>query len=123
MKKLFNSRLTLTKRKRLRNNMPLAETILWSKLKNKQLNDMKFRRQHSIGKYIVDFYCPNRNLIIEIDGDSHYDSHENRIYDKLRSRYFESLGLIEIRFTNKDIYSNIDGVTEKIATTPAPPCK
>ena len=52
--------------------MPRAELILWSKIKNKTINGAKFRRQHSIGNYILDFYCPEHLLAIEIDGDSHF---------------------------------------------------
>ena len=70
MGKIHNNKNQKSRRKNLRNNMTKAEIILWSKLKGKQLG-YKFRRQHGIGKYIIDFYCPKLKLIIEVDGDVH----------------------------------------------------
>ena len=72
----------------------------------KQINGFKFRRQFGIGKYIVDFYCPELKLVIEIDGDSHFQ--ENRSYDKKRQQYLKSLGLIVLRFTNHEIYHDLE---------------
>lgn len=74
LKILFNPKLTKALRKHLRNNMAKADIIHWSKLKN--ILGYKFRKQHGIGDYIVDFYCPELNLVIEIDGESHYTPHE-----------------------------------------------
>lgn len=72
MTKLYNQKRVKSKRKKLRSNMPLAEKLLWYNLRKKQVNNYKFRRQYSIGKYIVDFYCREAKLALEIDGDSHF---------------------------------------------------
>ncbi len=96
----------------LRTNQTPQEILLWSMLRREKLG-FKFRRQHSIGGYIVDFYCPNKKLVIEIDGSQHFINQE---YDKNRSKYFEGLGIKVIRFTNSEINTNIDGVILKIKT-------
>lgn len=88
--------------------------MLWSKLKSKQLLDYKFRRQVSIGKYIVDFYCPELKLVIEIDGDLHYLSKETIKYDKIRQCSIELLGINFLRFTNIEVHRNLDGVLRTI---------
>jgi len=89
--------------------MPPAEKILWSKLKGRQLEKYKFRRQHSIDEFILDFYCPQAELAIEIDGDSHYETNKPE-YDAERSRKIESHGIKIIRFTNTEIYESLEGV-------------
>ena len=94
--------------------MPSAEILLWLKIKGRQINGCKFRRQYGIGKYIVDFYCPKAKLAIEIDGDSHFLDKPSELYDKERQRYIESLGLHMIRFLNTDIYNSLEAVVEKI---------
>ncbi len=93
--------------------MPPAEIILWSKLRGKNLEGLKFRRQYSIGSFVVDFYCPERKLAIEIDGESHYvDGATER--DKMRQSIIESAGVSFLRFTNHDVYERLEGVIEKI---------
>ena len=74
---------------------------------------MKFRRQHSIGNYIVDFYCPAVKLVIEVDGAHHFLP-ENMFYDQERTNYLEGLGLRVVRFTNREVWSNIAGVIGQI---------
>lgn len=121
MTKIFNKKNETIKRKQLRNRMPLSEVILWSKLKNKQLEGYKFRRQYGIGRYVVDFYCPVVKLAIEIDGDSHFEN-EVEIYDRDRQANIESVGVSFLRFTNSDVQNNLSSVLEKILgvlTTPA----
>ncbi len=115
MTQIFNKATERNKRRILRNNMPLAEVILWTKLKGKQLQGYKFRRQCSIGRYVVDFYCPRQRLAIELDGESHYQNQDVWIYDRERQRFIESLGIRVIRFTNLEVYKNISGVLERIA--------
>lgn len=93
--------------------MPPAETILWSKLRGKNLNGLKFRRQYSIGGYIVDFFCPELKLAIELDGESHFvDGAKER--DDKRQTLIESAGITVMRFTNCDVYGRMEGVVEKI---------
>ncbi len=96
----------------LRNNMTKAEWKLWGNIRNKQL-DIRFRRQHPIGNYIVDFIALKIGLIIEIDGAQHYESRKEE-NDKIRTRYLERLGLKVIRFNNYEVLTNIDGVLAKI---------
>lgn len=92
--------------------MPGAEIILWSNLRRKQLLDQRFRRQYGIGPYVIDFYCPKLKLAIEVDGDSHTD--DVIPYDDDRQEFIESYGVTFLRFTNEDIYENLDGVLTTI---------
>jgi len=94
--------------------MPLAEQLLWAKLKNKQIKNHKFRRQHSIGKFIVDFYCPEIKLAVELDGDSHFESTAAEKLDSQRQSSLESLGIKVIRFTNREVYENLTGILESL---------
>ena len=110
MRTVHNLKRYKALRKSLRNNMTEAEHKLWLYLKNKQTG-YKFRRQASIGKYIADFYCPKKKLIIELDGSQHI---ENEEYDKIRTEYFNSLNIRVIRFWNNDVMNNIEGVVERI---------
>ncbi len=93
--------------------MPLAEKILWAELRGKQLAGYKFRRQYSIDRFVVDFYCPQLKLAIEVDGDSHFLEGAN-IYDAERQSIIEDFGIEFLRFTNEEIYTNLDGVLSKI---------
>ena len=114
-KKIFNPKRTKKQRKYLRNNMTKAEVILWSKLKGKKLKGYKFRRQHGIGDYIIDFYCPKLNLAIEVDGETHYTL-EGKQHDGNKESYLEELGVAILRFTNPQVKQNLDGVIEQIAS-------
>ncbi|MBS1494710.1 MAG: endonuclease domain-containing protein [Bacteroidetes bacterium] len=101
------------RRQELRNNSTKAEQLLWNQLKGSRFQNLKFRRQQGIGRYIVDFYCPDCKLAIEIDGDSHFDD-DSQEYDKIRTDYLNTEGIKVIRFTNTDIYKNIIGVLENL---------
>ena len=110
---LFNRQILKNFRSTLRNRSTPAEAALWDFLKSKKLEGRKFRRQQSIGNYIVDFYCPSEKLIIELDGDSHGDY--NKIEkDKKRDRYLESLGFSVIRFENRFVFQNPEYVKNEI---------
>ena len=113
MTKIYNGSCEKSKRKILRTNMPKAEVILWSKLKNKGLDEYKFRRQYSVGKFVVDFYCPRLKLAIEVDGDSHF-CEESEVLDKERQNFIESFGISFLRFTNREIYENLNEVLAEI---------
>jgi very-short-patch-repair endonuclease len=93
--------------------MPKAEVVLWGKLKGRQLLGCKFRRQFSIGPYILDFYCPALKLAIEVDGDSHFQDGVTQ-YDAKRQAFIESLGIKVVRFLNTEIYENIEGVLQTL---------
>jgi len=100
----------LEARRDLRNNPTPEENVLWQKIRNNKLG-YKFRRQHSIGNFIADFYCPAKKLIIEIDGEHHLRKQE---VDTERSNYLESLGFKVIRFWNKEINCEINNVIKRI---------
>jgi len=111
-------------RKDLRNNLTPAEATLWKYLQNSKLDGKKFRRQHSIGNYILDFYCPSEKLGIEVDGNIH-DGFAAQEYDKERTAYLNQLGIKIIRFQNDDIFQTQELIYKKIrsgfSTTPTPP--
>jgi very-short-patch-repair endonuclease len=94
----------------LRTKQTPQEILLWSRLRREQLG-FKFRRQHSIGGFIADFYCPSKKLVIEIDGSQHFT---NKEYDENRSNYFKGLNIKVLRFTNAEINTNMNGVIERI---------
>jgi very-short-patch-repair endonuclease len=100
----------------LRKNMTDAERLLWAKLRKKQLRGCQFYRQRIIGNYIVDFYCPKRKIIIEVDGGQHYDEEEIE-KDRIRDDYLIKHDLKVLRFSDRDILKNINGVVEKIFET------
>ena len=112
MTKVFNKTAEKAKRKTLRNNMPIAEKMLWSKLKGKGLG-YKFRRQYGVEAFVLDFCCPELRLAIEVDGDSHY-TEEASIRDEERQRIIEEYGFSFLRFTNDDVTENVDGVLADI---------
>ena len=102
-------------KRRLRSNMTGPETRLCSGLRaRRQLQGFKFRRQHGIGPYIVDFYFPEQSLAIEVDGDRHADS-DQIVRDQLRDAYFQSLDPRVIRYFSDDILKNVAGVLEDVA--------
>lgn len=100
-------------KRRLRTNQTRAEQLLWLKLRYKQIQGLKFRRQHGIGSYIVDFYCPERNLVIEVDGDVHAPELQ-QAKDRLREDFLKSLGLEILRYTNDEVITNLDEVLEDL---------
>ncbi|MDH4210044.1 MAG: endonuclease domain-containing protein [candidate division WOR-3 bacterium] len=102
--------------KKLRRNMTQAEARVWNRLRNKQLG-LKFRRQQSIGKYIADFACYEKKIIIEIDGGQHSEEEG----DKARDDFFKKQGYTVLRFWNNDVLRNTDGVLESIVKAIHPP--
>ncbi len=99
--------------RKLRNNMTDAERLLWSKIRRKSIENCQFYRQKVIGNYIVDFYCHKARLVIELDGGQHY-SLDGKQKDQIRDKYLQGLGLKILRFSDRDIFENIDGVLEII---------
>jgi very-short-patch-repair endonuclease len=93
---------------------PPAENLLWQKvLRSRQFHGHKFHRQKPIGPYVVDFYCAELKLVIEVDGDSHAEQPE---YDVQRTALLESHGLHVLRYANRDILNNLPGVYEHLQT-------
>ena len=97
-----------------RNGMTLSEKNLWDRIKGKQLNGCRFRRQHPIAKFIADFYCHEARLVIEIDGGYH-NSEEQKAKDSGREAELKALGLSILRFTNAEIESDLDSVISEIS--------
>ena len=104
------------RRKELRNSSTVAETVLWKYLKNRQLDGNKFRRQSSVGPYIVDFFCPEKRVVVELDGARHFGSAAGD-YDDRRTRYLQERGIKVIRFENRRLYRDLEGVLEEIRKT------
>lgn len=97
----------------LRKDLTDAEKFLWDKIRGRQLKECQFYRQKIIGNYIVDFYCPQAKLIIELDGGQHY-TEEGTVKDMIRDKYMESLGVKVLRFSDREVFEDIEGVLEKI---------
>lgn len=108
----YNGRLKTFSRQ-LRRDMTDAENLLWSKLKRKQLKGAQFYRQKIISNHIVDFYCPKAKLVIELDGGQHYDD-EGLEKDAKRDKFLNDLGLEILRFSDREVFTNINGVLEVI---------
>jgi len=110
--KAYNKNLKQASRD-LRNNMTEAEKLLWSKLRDKQILGLQFYRQKPILNYIVDFYCPAANLVIECDGSQHY-TEEGLEADQIRDEALAQLELRVLRFDNGEILNQLDAVVEQI---------
>lgn len=106
-------------RRKLRHSLTPAEATLWRALKGRQVYGLKFRRQHSVGPYILDFYCPELKLAIELDGESHMMREE---YDDRRTdNLFRMAGITVLRFENRVVFENLEQIIaeigEKLADT------
>ncbi len=110
---LYNNPKLKTRRKDLRNRIPEPEQILWYWLRGKNLKGYKFRRQYSVGNYVMDFYCPKLRLGIEIDGDSHFRP-KAVLYDQIREQFLAQQNIKVLRFTNTEIAENIEEVINKL---------
>lgn len=99
-----------------------AEGMLWERLRGRRLQGFKFRRQHSIGRHIVDFYCHEGRLVVEVEGDIH-DRPEQAEYDEHRFLMLEAQGFTVLRFRNEEVLNDIEGVLDRILTalSPSPP--
>ncbi len=102
----------LGRAREMRHPQTPAEATLWRTLRNRALK-YKFRRQHPIGNFIIDFYCAQAKLCIEVDGASHLELPQEE-YDAARTAYLEELGYKVIRFTNNDVRNNINAVIDEI---------
>jgi very-short-patch-repair endonuclease len=104
----------IARAKELRRPLTPAEAKLWHKLKTKQFYGLKFRRQHPIHRFILDFYCHEQRLVIEVDGDSHAEPAQQS-YDQARTEWLNQQGLRVLRFSNREIEDNLEGVLVEIA--------
>ena len=103
----------LARRRALRERATDAERLLWRLLRTRQFFGLNFRRQHSVGSYIVDFYCADHRLAVELDGGQHFTV-EGQAYDRRRTEYFATHGVHVLRFTNRELFENTDGVLEML---------
>ena len=113
MTKVFNDVKQKELRRKLRKNMTEAEKILWNRIRRRQLSNKRFLRQYSVNKYIIDFYCPEIRLAIEVDGELH-NKLEEKEYDKFRQEEIETFDIGFLRFSNSDILRNIEYVISVI---------
>lgn len=111
--KLYNNKKLKSYRSRLSRKQTDTEKLLWSRLRNKQIQGIKFFRQYSIGKYILDFYCPKFRLAIEVDGGQHATSVVKR--DRQKANFLGRQDIQVLRFWNTDLIDNLDGVLEVIS--------
>ncbi len=90
-----------------------AEQLIWSKIRRKQLEGRQFFRQRIFGNYIVDFYCPRDRIVIEIDGGQHYTD-KGKEKDRVRDNFLKNRGLTVLRFSDREVFENLEGVLETI---------
>jgi len=109
MSLIYNQPQYKKRRQELRHRSSSAEARLWWYLQNRRFYGFKFRRQQGIGHYVVDFYCPKLRLVIEVDGDSHFEP-DNIVKDKQRQQWIEGLGIRVVRFTNDEVLEDTYGV-------------
>jgi len=109
-------RINIEHARDLRKNSTWAERKLWQCLRNRGVGGVRFRRQHTVRSYILDFYCADALLAIELDGDVHGNP-ASRVYDERRDRHLAELGIEVLRFWNHEVRTNADGVLETILQT------
>ena len=102
------TRVMTVRAKKLRHNMTDAETRLWRALRRGQLNGLHFRRQHPVGPFTLDFYCPSLRLAIELDGGQHAEQRKQA--DERRTRFLSEKSIAVIRYWNNDVFGNLQGV-------------
>ena len=113
MQPVHNQRVLKQRRKELRHSLTPAEAALWRSLQRSQVAGKKFRRQHSVGSYILDFYCPECRLAVELDGQGHFNSVKSE-YDYRRSEYLKKVNIRVLRFENRLVFENLEGVLHMI---------
>lgn len=101
------------RRRQLRSSLTPAEALLWNNLQRSQVGARKFRRQHSVGPYVVDFYCPACRLAVELDGQGHFDSTRSD-YDVKRMRFLEQNGIRVLRIENRQVFESLEEVLATI---------
>ncbi len=114
--KTHNRESLIEIRRRLRRSNTPAEEKFWKYARKGQLNGLKFKRQHSIGRYVVDFYCASNRLIVELDGGIH-DTPEQRKRDIDRDTNLKEMGFTILRFKNQEVFNSINLVIQKILNT------
>src|SRR5262245_47003511 len=110
---IHNPQSSKRRRRELRRSPTPAESYLWHSLRKSRLDGKKFRRQHGIGPYIVDFYCPESRVIVELDGEGHTEPWGVE-RDDARTRFLSKFGMRVLRFENKEVFRDREGVVETI---------
>lgn len=111
---IYNDPTKKKLRQLLRYQSPKAEQLLWGHLKGRQFLDLKFRRQYGVDRFVIDFYCSELRLGVEVDGNSHCTD-QAKTYDNERSRHIAAHDITVIRFTNEEIFHNIEQVLLRLA--------
>jgi very-short-patch-repair endonuclease len=111
--RLYNAASRKPIRRSLRAQLTTAEAALWRHLQRSQLEGRKFRRQHGVGPYVLDFYCPREHLAVELDGAAH-DHETAQVFDQARERFLKKAGITVLRFENRDVLENLEGVLSEI---------
>ena len=122
MEQIHNRQSLRARRKELRSNLTPAEASLWKSLQRSQVSGKKFRRQHSVGNYILDFYCPECRLAIELDGQGHF-SPVAWEHDSQRTEFLNKLNIRVLRFENRDVFEHLDWVLRTIGENLAAPAQ
>jgi very-short-patch-repair endonuclease len=112
MTKHYNKKTEQEKRRQLRNNMTYCEKIVWMNLRKKQLG-YRFLRQYSVDHFVIDFYCPELKIALEIDGDVH-ELPEQKDYDLERQKYLQEFGILFIRISNEELLGNPNMAFDRI---------
>ena len=115
MTNYYNRNDAKDKRRALRQAETGPEALLWERLRDRRPGSLKFRRQYSVGVYVLDFYCPACRLAIELDGESH-NSEEAQEYDAERTKFLSTLNIRVLRFANSTVHKNIGSVVDTILT-------
>jgi len=113
MKHLYNKKTSKLNRRRLRKEQTEHEAILWSKLRARRFQGLKFYRQYSVGRYILDFYCPQLRLAIELDGSQHLQD-KIQSHDRRRTEFMRNHNIQVLRYFNTEIRENLEGVLEDL---------
>src|SRR5690242_9954988 len=113
---MYNKLESKQLRKYLRKNSTQAELLLWEELRNKKFLGLKFKRQFGVDKYVLDFYCPEYKLAIELHGEIHLEK-DAKEYDNIRTDFLNSVGIRVIRFTNEDLFERMPIILEQIKNT------
>lgn len=113
MNRHFNKTSEKEKRRSLRRRQTLAEELVWQNVRNRKMLGYKFRRQYSVDHFIIDFYCPELKLALEIDGSVH-DTVDAKIYDFKRQMHIEEFGICFIRIRNEDVLGNANKTIVRI---------
>ncbi|MCX6150107.1 MAG: endonuclease domain-containing protein [Ignavibacteriales bacterium] len=114
MTRHYNKSTEKEKRRSLRNNSTYGEKLLWVYIRKRQVCDERFLREYSVDKYVIDFYCPDLHLAIEIDGPTHFENNEAIEYDRRRQSYLENYNIKFLRYTDDEVKGNLDKVLKKI---------